>query len=161
MQGKEQGASPNKWDQGKARGGRRFHDVRSEHPDGQIRMILTGIYGARSDRDPVGHPGHSPRKRHHHNLNGVYGSFARTRVPGVVGIQVKHGKVEFGRSGCRKVRMGFGPLLCRRVKVKTARRAVRRIAFGPNAAFWALNFHDVKVLLNGKCVSSNCLSIFL
>jgi hypothetical protein len=46
------------------------------------------------------------------------------------------------------------------VKVKTARRAARRIAFGPNAAFWALNFHAAKVRLNGKCGSSNCLSIF-
>ncbi len=103
------------------------------------------MHRIQSDRNPVGHPGHSPRKRHHHNLNGVQGSFARTRVPKVVGIQVKHGKVEFGRSGCRKVRMGFGPLLCRCVKVKSARRAVRRIAFGPNAAFWALNFHAAKV----------------
>jgi hypothetical protein len=94
-------------------------------------------------------------------LNGVQGSFARTRVPGVVGIQVKHGKVEFGRSGFRKVRMGFCPLLCRCVKVKSARRAIRRITLGPKAAFGALNFHAAKVRLNGKCVSNNSLSIFL
>ena len=119
------------------------------------------IQSIQSDRNPVGHPGHSPRKRHHHNLNGVQGSFARTGVPGVVGIQVTHGKVEFGRSGCRKVRMGFGPLLCRCVKVKSARRAIRRITLGPKAAFGALNFHAAKVRLNGKCVSNNSLSIFL
>lgn len=118
------------------------------------------IQSIQSDRNPVGHPGHPPRKRHHHNLNGVQGSLACTRVPRVVGIQVKHGKVKFGRSGCRKVRMGFCPLLCRCVKVKSARRAVGRIAFGPNAAFGALNFHAAKVRQNGKCVSRNCLSIF-
>jgi hypothetical protein len=57
--------------------------------------------------------------------------------------------------------MGFGPLLCRSVKVKTASGAIGRMTFGPNAAFGALNFHAAKVRLNGKCVSNNSLSIFL
>lgn len=110
----------------------------------------TDVVGARlhsiqSDRNPVGHPGHPSRKSHHHNLNGVYGSFARASKPGVVWVQVKHGEVHFWGAGSGKVRMGFGPLLCRSVKVKTARRAGRRISLGPNAAFGALNFHAVKV----------------
>jgi hypothetical protein len=41
--------------------------------------------------------------------------------------------------------MGFGPLLCRSVKVKTASGAIGRMTFGPNAAFGALNFHAAKV----------------
>jgi hypothetical protein len=41
--------------------------------------------------------------------------------------------------------MGFGPLLCRSVKVKTARGAIGRITLGPNAAFGALYFHAAKV----------------